>query len=128
MNIFLDFVRLLKKVTKQLASHITPKTSKLQDTVFTFLRDDIFVTFNNSYLYIAIFVPSAETQGIFNESIRNYFTFSFSSWKPDIKAANKDLENQVDAGWAQNNNSPKSSILAHKTQTRTKLQAKEVKL
>ena len=72
------------------------KTAILQDNIYTTYADAINVTFNNSYLYVPIFIPSAETQVMFNESIKNNYTYLFDSLNTDRKVVIDGLEFQVD--------------------------------
>ena len=60
------------------------------------------VTIFNLYLLVPIFIPSAETQAMFDESIKNYFTVSFYSWYTDRKLVNDGLESQIIIGSSQN--------------------------
>ena len=55
---------------------------------------------------------------MFDDSIKNSIIFSFDSWSTDRDAVDAQLENQVDKGSAQNNNSPKHLIVAHLTAAR----------
>ena len=73
---------------------------------------------NILYLYVPIFVPSAETQAIFNESNKKSFTLSFDSWYTDNKVVEDGLEFQIDIGSAQTVNSPKYPIAAQQTADR----------
>ena len=55
---------------------------------------------------------------MFDDSIKNSFTLSFDSWSTDRETVDTQLENQVDIGSAQNNNSPIYLIVAHLTATK----------
>ena len=61
-----------KKVTKNIGFRITFKTNELQDIVYTTLplAINFNVTFDNLHLYDPNFIPSPDTQIIFNESIK----------------------------------------------------------
>ena len=114
----MDFVKLLKKITKQLGFHITLKAADLQDIINTTLGDNIKVNFDELFLYIPIFISDAQTQIMFNDSIKNSFTLSFDSWSTDRKTVDTQLEYQVDIASARNNNGPKYLILAQQTAAR----------
>ena len=55
---------------------------------------------------------------MFNESIKNIYTFSVDSWYTDKKVVNDGLEFHVDIGPAQNNSSLKYLIAAHQSLAR----------
>ena len=112
------FCETFKKITKNLGFYLIFKTANPQDIIYTTIANDINVTINNLYLYVPIFVPSAETKAIFNESIKNNYTNSFDSWYTGRKVVNDGLEFQVDIGSAQNVNSPKYIIAAHQSLAR----------
>ena len=67
------FCRTFKKVTKNLGFHITFRAADLRDIIYTTIADgaQINVTINNLYLFAPFFVPTTETQLMFNESIQN---------------------------------------------------------
>ena len=88
------------------------KTADFQDIFYTILGDDIKVNFQKLFFYVPIFIPNAETQIIFNESIKNSSTLSFDSWTTDRKTVDSQLEYQVYIGSAQITNSPKNLIVA----------------
>ena len=46
------------------------------------------ITFDSLYLFVPSFIPDAETQVMFNDSIKNSFTLSFDSWVTDRKIVN----------------------------------------
>ena len=100
---------------KQLGFHLTFKTADLQDIIYATLGDDIKVKFDQLFLYVALFIPDAQTQLMFDDSIKNSFSLSFHSWTSDRKAVDTQLEHQVDIGSAQNINSPKDLIVAQQT-------------
>ena len=100
------FCKTFKKVTKGLGFHISFKTADLQDILFTTIATDINVTINSLYLFVPTFIPDAQTQLMFNDSIKNSFTLSFDSWTTDRKIVNTGLEYQVDIGSSANINSP----------------------
>ena len=54
----------------------TFKSANLQDNRYTTLGNDISVTINNLCLFVPLFTPSAETQPIFNESIKSSYTLT----------------------------------------------------
>ena len=83
-SIDLDFVRQSKK-TKQLAFHLTFRTTDLQDIIYTTLGDYIKVSFDKVFFFIPKIIAHAETQFMFNDSINKSFTLSFGSWSTDRK-------------------------------------------
>ena len=109
----MDFVKLLLKITKQLGFHPTLKTADLQDNIYTTLGDNIRLIFLELFSYVPIFIPDAQTQIMFIDSIKNSFTLSFDSWSTDRKTVDTQLEYQVDIGSAQNSNSPNDLITVH---------------
>ena len=76
------------------------------------------VNFDKIFLYIAKFILDAQTQIMFNVSIKNCFTLSFVSWSTERKTVDTQLEYQVDVGSAHNINSPKYLIVAHQIAAR----------
>ena len=65
-------------------------------------------------LFVPLFIPDAQTEIMFKDSIKRSFTLSFDSWSTARKTAVKtQLEDQVDIGFAKNTNSPKYLIVAH---------------
>ena len=112
------FCKTFKKVTKGLGFHISFKTANLQDILFTTIATDNNVTINSLYLFVPTFIPSPETQLMFNDSIKNSFSLSFDSWTTDRKIVNTGLEYQVDIGSSANTNSPKYLIVSHQTAVR----------
>ena len=89
-----------------------------QNIIYTTLGGkDVNVTIISIYLYIPSFVPSADQQQYFNETIRQNFTLSFDAWVTDRKPVNTGNEDQLDIGSASNINLPLYLIVAHqKTQ------------
>ena len=67
------FCKSFKKIKKNLGFHITFKTANLQDIIFTSIADNINVTFNSLYLYVPFYIPSTETQLMFNEPIQSKY-------------------------------------------------------
>ena len=61
------FFKTFRKITKNLGFHITFKTADLQDIIYTSLAIDIEVATKKLYLYIPIFVPSAEMPAMLNK-------------------------------------------------------------
>ena len=76
------------------------------------------VTNTNSKLYVSVFIPDAETQIIFNDSIKNSFRLSTYSWFTDRKLVDTGWEFQVDISSAQNINTPKYLIIADQSLAR----------
>ena len=94
------------------------RTTDLHDIIYTTLVPNIEVNFDKLFLYVPIFIPDAQTQTMFNDSIKNGFTLSFDSWSTDRKTVETQLECQVDIGSAQNIKSPIYLIVAHETAAR----------
>ena len=86
------FCKTFKKITEQLGFSLTFRTADPQDIVYTTLGDDIKVNFNEIFLFVPIFIPDAQTQIMFNDSIKNSFTLSFDSWSTDRKTVDNQLE------------------------------------
>ena len=112
------FCKTFKKITKGLGFHISFKTADLQDILFTTIGTDIIVTINSLYLFVPTFIPDAQTQVMFNDSIKNSFSLSFDSWTTDRKIVNTGLGYQEDIGSSANINSPKYLIVPHQTAVR----------
>ena len=115
------FCKTFKKMSENLGFRLTFKTADLQDIIYTTIGDSIDTTNNNFCSFVPAFIPSAETQAMFNESIRNNFTLSFDSWYTDRKVVNDGLEFQADFGSAQNINSPKYSVAANQALARIRV-------
>ena len=62
------FCTTFKKITKNLAFHLTLKMKDLQDIIITTIADDINVTINSLYLYVPQLIPDSQTQLMFNEA------------------------------------------------------------
>ena len=80
----------------------------------------INVTINSLYLFVPTYIPSPETQLMFNDSIKNSFNLSFDSWTTDRKIVNTGL--RISIGYrifSANINSPKYLIVAHQTAARS---------
>ena len=45
----------------------------MEDLIITTKSDNFVIELNTSYLYIPVFISDAETQTLFNESIKNSF-------------------------------------------------------
>ena len=119
------FCKTFKKVTKNLGFHVAVKTNDLQDVMYTFMDDDINVTINSLYLYIPKLIPSVETQLIFNEATQNNYEMSFDEWYIERRVIS-DMIFQLDIGSAQQVNTPKYLICAHRTKDRTDAPNKEI--
>ena len=65
------FCQIFKKVTKNLGFHLMLKTANLQDNIYTSMADEINITINSLYLYIAKIIPSVEKQLMFNEATQS---------------------------------------------------------
>ena len=69
-------------------------------------------------MYVLIYFPEAQTQIMFNDSIKISSALSIASWTSDRKTVDTQFEYQVDIGSAQSINSPKNLIVAHQTEAR----------
>ena len=94
----MDFLKLLKRLLKTWEFIQTFKTVKLQDIIDTTLVDNINITIIKLFLFVATYIPSAETQAKFNDSIKNTFTLPYDSWYTDQKLVRDALEFQIDEG------------------------------
>ena len=74
------FCKTFKKVTINLGFHLMLKTANLQDIMYTSMAHDINVTINNLYLFVPNFIPSVETQLMFNEATQNNYKISFDEY------------------------------------------------
>ena len=88
------FCKTFEKITKNLGFHVTFETRDLQDMIYTLLADAFLITSNNLYLYVPVFIPSPETQAMFNQSIKSKYSFSYDSWTTDRKIVNDGLQFQ----------------------------------
>ena len=113
------FCKTFKKVTKNLGFHISFKTADLQDLLFTTIATDINVTINSLYLFVPTFIPDAQTQLMFNDSIKIVLHFHLILGLQIEKLLILDLEYQVDIGSSANINSPKYLIVSHQTAARS---------
>ena len=111
------FCKTFKKVTKNLGFHLQFETNDLQDIIYTSMTDDINVTINNLYLYVANSIPSVETQLMFNEATQNNYKISYDEWFTERRIIS-DTITQLDIGSSQNVQSPKYLIGAHQTKDR----------
>ena len=109
------FCKTLTKISKQLGFHLTFKTVELEDIIYTTIGDNFKVNLDKSFFYVRIVLPDAQTQIMFNDSIKNSFTLSFDSWSTDRETADTQIEYQVDMGCSQNFNSPNYLTLADQT-------------
>ena len=112
------FCKTFKKIAKNLGSHITFKTSDLQNILYTELANDNNVTINSLYLFVPILTPNSKTQVLFNECIKNNYTITFDSWYTERGIVTDGGEFQVDIASSQSTNSPKYLIAAHQTEDR----------
>ena len=74
------FCKSFKKVTEKLGFHLILKTADLQDIIKKSMTDDIYVTTNNLYLFIANLLPSVETQLLPNEATQNDYKISYDEY------------------------------------------------
>ena len=112
---FFGFCKTFENVTEPLGFHLTLITTDLPVIVYTTVGDNIKVNFNKLFLFVTILIPDAQTQLLFDDSIKNSFTISFHSWSTDRKIVDTQLQYQLDKGSAQNINSPKYLIAVHQT-------------
>ena len=112
------FEKTFKKLTKILGFHLLFKTANRQDFIYTKSANDNNITIKIFYLYLPKFIPSPETQAMFNETIKNNYRNSNDSYTSDRKVINDGLQYQVDISSAQNIKSPKYLIAAHETAVR----------
>ena len=77
LNLNSDSVNQLKKTTKKIRFHLNFKKADSQDFIYTTISDGVKITNINLYLFVPVFLRKAETQAVFNESIRNNYTISF---------------------------------------------------
>ena len=89
------------------------KTSDFQDVVFSTLVDDKNVINNKLYLYVAIYIPSPETNIYFEQAIMNDFQISYDEFVIARKLLGNELETEVDIGIKSNSNAPKYLIFTH---------------
>ena len=118
------FCKTFKKITKELRFHISCKNAVPQDIVYTTLEDNIRVNFGKLILFVPLFIPDAETQIMFNDSIKNIFTSFFVSRNTNRKTIDIQLVFQIDIGTAQNISSPKYKTVALQTATRIEIPTK----
>ena len=76
------------------------------------MADDINVTPNILYLYVANLIPSPEIQVMFNEATKKNYKISFDEWYTE-RRVKSDMITQLDIGTSQHVNSPKYLIGAH---------------
>ena len=121
------FCKTFKKLSKNLGSVITFKTTNLQDIIYTSMGDDIYVTINSLYLYIPNLIPSVSTRLMFNEATQNTYKISFDEWYTERRII-LDLLVQHDIGSAQNVVQPKYMICAHQTNLKTTTPDKQINI
>ena len=119
LEVSFGFCKTFKKITENLGLHSTFKIADLQNVINTTKGVPICITINNLYLYVSIFIPNAETQAMFNESVENSFTLSFDLWCTYRELVGDGLEFRIEIVSAQNINSPNCLLTAHQTLDRT---------
>ena len=82
------------------------------------MADDINVTIISLYKYIPSLISSVGTQFLFNEATQNNYKISLDEWYTERRLIS-DLLVQLDIGSAQQVNSPRYLISAHRTSLRT---------
>ena len=120
------FCKTFKKVTKILSFHLKLKTVELQDIISTSVADDINITIKNLYLYIAISIPSVETQIMFNEATQTNYRISYDEYYTKRRIIS-DIIVQVDLESAQQVIS-KYLISAHQTKYRIDTLTKNINI
>ena len=118
LELIFEFCWPFKKVTKQVGFHLTFKTADLRDIFYTTLGGDTKVIFGKTIFIVPIFIPDAQTQIMFHNSIENSFTLSLESWSTDRKTVDIQLEHQFGIGRAQKSKSPNYLIVAQQAATR----------
>ena len=98
---FSVFVKKFKRINKRLECHNFSKTADLHDVVYTIFAKDITVTVNYLYSFVRTFIPDAETQVKFDDSIE-IFLFHHLLLGLMIKKTNTGLDFQVDIDSAHN--------------------------
>ena len=111
------FCKTFKKLPKNLGFHLTFKTNDLQDNIYTSMTDDINVTINNLYPYVANLKPSVETQVMIKDATQNNYKISYDEWFTERRIIS-DTITQLDIGSSQKVQSPKYLIGAHQTKDR----------
>ena len=111
------FVKVSKKVTKNLGFQLTFQTNDLQDIIYTSMTDDINVTNNTLYFYVLNLTPSVETQVMFNEATQNNYKISYDEWFTERRRIS-DIITHLEIGSSQNVQSPKYLIGAQQTRDR----------
>ena len=99
---FFGFCRAPKQVTKNISFNLNRKTADLQYLIYTTKSID------RVYLCIPTDLSDTATQGVFNDSLKSSFNFSFDSRYPDRKVIDDNIEIQLHIGSASNIISPKS--------------------
>ena len=93
------------------------KTNDLQNIIYTSMADDINVTIKNLYLFVPNFLPSVETQLMFNEATQKNHKIAYDEYSTGRQIISEMIF-QVDIGSAQQVNSPKNLIFAHQMKDR----------
>ena len=95
------FCETFKKITKNLGFHLTLKTIDRQNSIFTTIATDFNVTINSLYLFVPAIIPNADTQVMFNDSVKSNYTITYGSWYTKRKLSTDGNDFQVDIGNAQ---------------------------
>ena len=74
------FCKTFVKITKNVGFHLMLKTNDLQDIIYITMDDNRDVSINNLYFFVPNFIPSIETQLMFNEATQNNYKISFDEW------------------------------------------------
>ena len=77
------FCKTFEKITKKLGVQINLKTADLQDVISTPLGDNIKVNSEKLFFFVPLFIPDAQTQAMFNGSLKDSFNLSFDTWTKD---------------------------------------------
>ena len=81
------------------------------------MADDINVTINSFYLFIAILIPKVEIQLMFNEATQNFYKISYDEDYTERRLVS-DMIVQVDIGLSPKVNRHKYLIFAHQIRER----------
>ena len=92
-------------------------TNDLQNIMYSFMADDINVTFNKLYPNIPNLIPNVETQVMFNEGTQNNYKIPYDEYLTERPVISDNIT-KVDIGRFQQVNSPKHLIGAHQTRAR----------
>ena len=95
---FFGLDKSLERTTKGLGFLLDLRTSTSKQIIpYTLLVDEDFnVTTSSLYLYVTTIIPRPETQTMFNEVLRKFFTLKVESRTTDRKTVKTGKEFQLD--------------------------------